>query len=95
MDQPKSDKPQLVRIADRPADESYSHPLNPKSEMRGISLSRLAGLEPSDEDLVYLVGEGRLKTVLGDSWTGGRRGHLCRIASVDRAAARPQIADIP
>jgi uncharacterized cupin superfamily protein len=45
MDQPKSDKPQLVRVAERPADESYSHPLNPKSEVRGISLSRLAGLE--------------------------------------------------
>ena len=35
----------LVRVKDRDPEESFSHPLNPNSEMRGVSLSEAAGLE--------------------------------------------------
>jgi uncharacterized cupin superfamily protein len=35
----------LVRVSDRDAEQSFSHPLNPDSEMRGVSLSQAAGLE--------------------------------------------------
>jgi len=34
----------LVRVQDRPAEQSFSHPLNPRCEMRGVSLSEIAGL---------------------------------------------------
>jgi uncharacterized cupin superfamily protein len=43
---------QLIRVSERPADASYSHPLNPDSEMRGVSLSRLAGLQKVGLNLV-------------------------------------------
>jgi len=35
----------LVRVSDRDPEESFSHPLNPNSAMRGVSLSQAAGLE--------------------------------------------------
>lgn len=34
----------LLRLADRPEEMTFSHPLNPKSEMRGVSLSEAVGL---------------------------------------------------
>ena len=34
----------LIREADRPAEHSGAHPLNPNSEMHGVSLSELVGL---------------------------------------------------
>ena len=35
----------LVRAGERTADESYSHPLNPRSEISGVSLGDAVGLE--------------------------------------------------
>ena len=54
MDEPRRNDARLVRVAERPADESYSHPLNPKSEMRGISLSSLTGLERVGLNLIRI-----------------------------------------
>jgi uncharacterized cupin superfamily protein len=57
-------RPELVRAADAAAKEgTHSHPWNPKSEMHGVQLSRLAGLKraaislaripPGKESFVY------------------------------------------
>jgi uncharacterized cupin superfamily protein len=35
----------LVRVADRAAEESFSHPLNPESRVSGVGLSDAAGME--------------------------------------------------
>lgn len=41
---PAPRKRTLVRAAERPPEVTFAHPLNPSSEMRGVSLSDLAGL---------------------------------------------------
>ena len=59
-----ADRPELLRAADSAAKMgSHSHPWNPKSEMTGVMLSRLTGLErtavslarisPGKESFVY------------------------------------------
>ena len=59
-----TDRPELIRAADLAAKtERHSHPWNPKSEMTGVQLGRLAGLErtgislariaPGKESFVY------------------------------------------
>jgi uncharacterized cupin superfamily protein len=40
----KKDPYPLVRVQDRPEERTFSHPINPRSEMRGVSLSDAAGL---------------------------------------------------
>ena len=58
------DRPELLRAADSAAKMgSHSHPWNPRSEMKGVQLSRLAGLKrtgvslaripPGKESFVY------------------------------------------
>lgn len=58
------DRPELVRAADAAAKEgTHAHPWNPKSEMHGVQLGRLAGLKrtgislaripPGKESFVY------------------------------------------
>jgi uncharacterized cupin superfamily protein len=57
-------KPNLIRATDRATrEESFSHPFNPNSLVRGVTLSRLTGLErtgvsfvridPGKESFVY------------------------------------------
>jgi len=65
----EADRPTaLVRVRDRDAEETFSHPLNPNSLIRGVSLSQSAGLErigvhlvrvpPGKESLVYHSHQG-------------------------------------
>lgn len=66
-DTPKRPSP-LLRAGERTAEESYSHPLNPRSEIRGVSLGDAAGLErigvlfirvpPGKESLAYHLHHG-------------------------------------
>jgi uncharacterized cupin superfamily protein len=42
-----ADEPVLIRLAERPAELEFHHPLNPRSEIRGHQLSRLTGLSRS------------------------------------------------
>ena len=62
MPEEKKTRP-LVRASERGEEESFSHPLNPRSLIRGVSLSQEAGLErigvhfirvpPGQESFVY------------------------------------------
>jgi uncharacterized cupin superfamily protein len=48
-------KPNLIRAADREGpEESFSHPWNPNSLVRGVTLSRLTGLERTGVSLVRI-----------------------------------------
>jgi uncharacterized cupin superfamily protein len=50
------DRPELVRAADGAAREgTHSHPWNPKSEMRGVQLARLAGLKRTGVSLARIA----------------------------------------
>lgn len=58
----------LVRAGERPVEESYSHPLNPRSRIQGVSLGDAAGLTrigvlfirvpPGKESLAYHLHHG-------------------------------------
>jgi uncharacterized cupin superfamily protein len=49
-------KPNLIRAADHEArEESFSHPWNPNSLVRGVTLSRLTGLERTGVNLVRVA----------------------------------------
>lgn len=54
MNAPERDNPCLIRVADRPADQRYAHPLNADAEIHGISLSRLAGLQRVGFNLIRI-----------------------------------------
>jgi uncharacterized cupin superfamily protein len=41
----KKGHPCLLRVADRPAEAAFAHPLNPDSDMHGVSLSEQVGLQ--------------------------------------------------
>jgi uncharacterized cupin superfamily protein len=49
-------KPNLIRAADLEGrEETFSHPWNPNSLVRGVTLSRLAGLERTGVNLVRIA----------------------------------------
>jgi uncharacterized cupin superfamily protein len=68
MSEEKRESGPLVRAAERGAEEEYSHPLNPRSLIRGVSLSESAGLRrigvhlfrvpPGKESLAYHAHHG-------------------------------------
>lgn len=45
----------LIRVADRPEEARVSHPLNPRSEMRYVSLGDVAGLERIGVHIIRLA----------------------------------------
>ena len=50
------DRPELIRAADAAAREgTHSHPWNPKSEMKGVQLGRLAGLKRTGVSLARIA----------------------------------------
>jgi uncharacterized cupin superfamily protein len=65
---PKREPRPLVRAAERGPEQTFSHPFNPSSLIRGVSLSQMAGLErlgihlihvpPGKESLVYHSHQG-------------------------------------
>ncbi|HWT13369.1 MAG TPA: cupin domain-containing protein [Allosphingosinicella sp.] len=51
-----NDRPELVRAADAAAKMAiHSHPWNPRSEMKGVQLSRLAGLKRTGVSLARIA----------------------------------------
>lgn len=51
----KKKSPFLVRADERPAESGWSHPLNPRSEMRGVSLSAVVGMQRVGFHLVRIA----------------------------------------
>ena len=50
------DRPELIRAAEAAAAEgTHSHPWNPRSEMRGVQLGRLAGLKRTGVSLARIA----------------------------------------
>jgi uncharacterized cupin superfamily protein len=48
-----NDRPDpLVRVSDRPEEVPFAHPLNPDSEMRGVMLGDLTGLQRTGVNLI-------------------------------------------
>jgi uncharacterized cupin superfamily protein len=51
----EKEKQPLVKASSRPEEQTFSHPLNPESEMRAVSLSDAAGLRRIGVHLIRLA----------------------------------------